>query len=132
MFGSRVLQPLGGACPPLHTSPAAPQLFLLWGLILRAAVAAAAGGARIRVKVGGEELLEEGEEELSSLSLSSEEVKESRLSEEESLDELSLLLLELVTLLDLGKNKELSTALPEPTAPCSLLCCNNPKINSLP
>lgn len=60
-----------------------------------------------------EELLDDGEEEeveeLSSLSLSSseEEVEESSLSDEESLAELSLLLLlELVTLLDLKQNKQ--------------------------
>lgn len=83
-----------------------------------------------------EELLEEGEEEeeelLSSLSLSEEEeeVEESSLSEEESLAELSLLLLlELVTLLDLRENKELSTALPEPITHTlfPLLCRNNPE-----
>lgn len=88
-----------------------------------------------------EELLEEGEEEeeelLSSLSLSEEEEEEeeeSSLSEEESLAELSLLLLlELVTLLDLRENRELSTALPEPVTHRAfpLLCCNNPKINYL-
>lgn len=88
-----------------------------------------------------EELLDDGEEEeveeLSSLSLSSseEEVEESSLSDEESLAELSLLLLlELVTLLDLKQNKQADEIRPardsiQHTVFSTL--CSNLKINYL-